>query len=124
MSSACCALLGSTTGKLSECTSTRPWLWCCLRSPWARSWVCIVGTSGLCATTLQLIVHPSAGLLVSISLTLQFNLFIEMPFVLEFPLPLFLFTFVMSVVVAIVSSLLPARRLVMLEIAHVLQGKQ
>ena len=66
----------------------------------------------------------ASGLCVSVSLTLQFNLFTEMPFNLAFPLPLFVFTLVMSIAVAVVSSLLPARRLVLLEIAHVLQGKK
>ena len=64
------------------------------------------------------------GLLISISLTMQFNLFTEMPFSLEFPLPLFVFVCITSIAVAVVSSLLPARHLVKLEIAHVLQGKK
>jgi len=63
------------------------------------------------------------GLLIAISLTMQFNLFTEMPFELEFPVFLFFFMFVVSLAVAVLSSFWPARALSTMQISDVVKGK-
>lgn len=65
----------------------------------------------------------TTGVLISVSLTLQFNLFTEMPFHFEWPTVLFIITGVMCFGVAILSSLLPARNLLAIEISNVLKGR-
>ena len=61
---------------------------------------------------------------VAVSLTLQLNLFTEMPFVLSFPSILFTFMAVAVFVVAVVASYLPARELMRAPIARVVKGAQ
>ena len=63
------------------------------------------------------------GMLISITLTLQFNLFTEQPFEFIFPTSLFVLTFVLLVVVAVVSAYYPAMRIARVRIAQVLKGK-
>jgi hypothetical protein len=63
------------------------------------------------------------GMLISITLTLQFNLFTEQPFVFIFPTSLFVLTFVLLVTVAVVSAYYPALRIARVRIAQVLKGK-
>lgn len=63
------------------------------------------------------------GLLVAITLTLQFNLFTELPFVFRFPTSLFLLTLLGCVLLSFVSSYLPARRLARIPIAGVVKGR-
>jgi len=63
------------------------------------------------------------GLLVAITLTLQFNLFTEAPFVFTFPIGLFMLTLLGSIVLAIVASCVPARTLTRAKIAGVLKGR-
>ncbi len=62
------------------------------------------------------------GLLVSITLTLQFNLFLELPFVLLFPLSLFLIVLFLSFAVAVIGAYLPAKQFSDRDIATVLRG--
>jgi len=63
------------------------------------------------------------GILISITLTLQFNLFTEQPFEFIFPTSLFVLTFVLLVAVAVVSAYYPAMRIARVRIAQVLKGK-
>ena len=46
--------------------------------------------------------------MIAATLTLQFGLFTELPFRMDFPVPLFVTMLVMAFVVAIVGSALPA----------------
>jgi len=62
------------------------------------------------------------GLLIAITLTLQFNLFTEMPFVFTFPTTLFLSVLAMSLAVAVLGSYLPAKSLRAKPISNVLKG--
>lgn len=62
------------------------------------------------------------GLVISTTLTLQFNLFTEMAFSFVFPVVLFVFTFVACVLVAVISSFLPALGLSKFRISNVLKG--
>ena len=62
------------------------------------------------------------GMLVSITLTLQFNLFTEQPFQFIFPYALFFGTLVMLVLVSILSSYYPALNIAQVVIAQTLKG--
>ncbi len=62
------------------------------------------------------------GLLIAITLTLQFNLFTEMPFAFDFPYVLFFSVLAMSLFVAVVGSYMPARVLRGKQIASALKG--
>lgn len=63
------------------------------------------------------------GLSVAITLTLQADLFSELPFKMEFPVFLFCSIVTMSVVTAFLSSYIPSRTLGARRIASVLKGK-
>lgn len=63
------------------------------------------------------------GLLVAITLTLQFNLFTELPFVFIWPYSLFFFTLLACILLALVSSYVPAKEISKRMIASVLKGK-
>lgn len=63
-------------------------------------------------------------MLVASTLTLQFNLFVEMPFRFTFPTMLFCITLVGCVLVAIFSSWLPAVPLMRAQISRVVKGVQ
>lgn len=63
------------------------------------------------------------GMAISVSLSLQFNLFTQLPFVFRFPTGMFVGTLVLCVVVAVAGSLLPLRRFLQLEIAPVAKGR-
>lgn len=63
------------------------------------------------------------GMAISISLTLQFNLFTQLPFVFRFPTGLFVSTFVACMLVAVAGSLLPLRRFLSAAIAPVAKGR-
>lgn len=65
----------------------------------------------------------AVGLLVASTLTLQFNLFTEMPFEFNFPTGLFVLTLLGSIVLAVVASFFPARAIARLDIAGVLKGR-
>jgi ABC-type antimicrobial peptide transport system permease subunit len=62
-----------------------------------------------------------AGLMIAATLTLQFNLFTELPFHMEFPSSLFLTMLVMAFTVAVLGSGLPAYRLLSKTISSVLR---
>jgi ABC-type antimicrobial peptide transport system permease subunit len=62
------------------------------------------------------------GLAIAISLTVQFGLFTEMPFTFAFPYGLFFFTLLACILIALVSSYLPARKVAKVQIATVLKG--
>lgn len=65
----------------------------------------------------------AVGLLVASTLTLQFNLFTEMPFEFNFPTALFVLTLLGSIALAMVASYFPARAIARLDIAGVLKGR-
>lgn len=69
-----------------------------------------------------LILGSITGLGIAITLTLQFNLFTEMPFELDFPYLLFLSVLIMSIFVAIGGSYLASRDIKRQQIAQVLKG--
>lgn len=71
----------------------------------------------LAASTSGLVV----GLLVSITLTLQFNLFTEAPFQLTFPVGLTVTMYLLCIAIAVVSAAAPARDVVRQSIAKVLK---
>eukprot|EP00762_Andalucia_godoyi_P002414 ANDGO_02681.mRNA.1 FtsX domain-containing protein len=62
------------------------------------------------------------GILIAITLSLQFNLFLELPFVFDFPFALFFSIFGLSIVIALVGSYLPSRKLKAQQIAYVIRG--
>lgn len=76
--------------------------------------LCLVVSAFFCGTVI--------GVVIALTLTAQFNLFLEMPFQFNFPYILFITVGVMAVIVAIVGSWLPARSLRKKEIAFVLRG--
>jgi ABC-type antimicrobial peptide transport system permease subunit len=63
------------------------------------------------------------GLLVAITLTLQFNLFTEMPFSFVFPTSLFVFTLLGCIALALAASYYPARAIARMQVAGVLKGR-
>jgi len=63
------------------------------------------------------------GILASISLTVQFNLFTELPFWFQFPYLLFFSVIGMSVTVAILGSYIPSKSLKDKPISAVLKGQ-
>eukprot|EP00808_Paulinella_micropora_P024572 g3892.t1 len=67
----------------------------------------------LCGTTI--------GLLVASSLTLQFNLFTEMPFRMQLPVGLFVSMVSMALIVAVLGSYIPARELLTKTINDILR---
>jgi ABC-type antimicrobial peptide transport system permease subunit len=62
------------------------------------------------------------GMLVSITLTLQFNLFTELAFSFDFPYALFFSVFAMAILVAIVGSYIPANNIKKKDIAIALKN--
>ncbi len=69
----------------------------------------------------SVLIGTTIGLLIAISLTLQFNLFTEMPFRLQFPHSLFWSLLSMALVVAVAGSILPARSFMKKTISNVLR---
>jgi ABC-type lipoprotein release transport system permease subunit len=76
-----------------------------------------------CIIISSVILGSMVGLLVAITLTLQADLFSELPFKMEFPTFLFCSLVVMSVTTALLSSYIPAKTLGSKRIAGVLKGK-
>jgi len=76
----------------------------------------------LCIIFSALFLGTISGMLIAITLTLQFNLFTEMPFHFDFPYLLFFSVIIMSLLVAVGGSYLAARGIKNKEIAHVLKG--
>ncbi len=62
------------------------------------------------------------GVLVSVTLSLQYGLFLELPFVFYFPVPLFVVVLVVSFGVAVLGAWLPAGSFAKLDIAGVIRG--
>ena len=63
------------------------------------------------------------GVAVASTLTLQFNLFTEMPFMLQFPTALFTSMLLLCIIVGIVASSRPATNLLKSNIARILVGR-
>ena len=63
------------------------------------------------------------GTVVASTLTLQFNLFTEMPFGLQFPTALFTSMLLLCIAVGIVASSRPATNLLKSDIARILVGR-
>jgi ABC-type antimicrobial peptide transport system permease subunit len=76
----------------------------------------------LCLILSSVVLGSIIGLIIALTLSAQFNLFLELPFVFDFPFALFFSVFGMSIVVAFVGSYLPARKLKDQEIAYVIRG--
>lgn len=64
----------------------------------------------------------AVGILVSVILQLQYNLFLELPFVMLFPWPLWLVVFLLSLVVAFLGAWIPAQDYCRKEISSVIRG--
>jgi ABC-type antimicrobial peptide transport system permease subunit len=71
----------------------------------------------------SLLLGTLIGMAQALTLTLQFNLFTELPFTFDFPYPLFIVVVVMSVAVAVLGSYLPALKFKRKRIASVLKGQ-
>jgi len=80
-------------------------------------------TEAMAVVTTAFLLGTVIGIAVSITLTLQFNLFTQMPFVFVFPGTLFGTTLGLTALAAVAASLLPARGLLLLPIANVLKGR-
>ena len=76
----------------------------------------------LCIIISALLLGSATGMGIAVTLTLQFNLFTEMPFHFDFPYFLFGSVMIMSVVVAIGGSYLASLDIKKLQIAQVLKG--
>ena len=76
----------------------------------------------LCIILAALVLGSMSGLLIAVTLTLQFDLFSEMPFHFDFPYGLFIFVVIMSAVIAVLGSFLPANEIRKKQIANVLKG--
>ena len=76
--------------------------------------ICIIGSA--------LFLGCGTGLIIAVTLTLQFNLFTEMPFSFDFPYVLFSSVVVMAISVAVGGSYLAASDIKKLPIAQVLKG--
>ncbi len=62
------------------------------------------------------------GVLVSVVLTLQFNLFLELPFVFFFPVTLFLIVLFLSMLLSVVGAYVPANQFAQRTISNVIKG--
>jgi len=69
----------------------------------------------------SILLGTTIGLLVAISLTLQFNLFVEMPFRIDFPYSLFFSMISMAFIIAVVGSYIPARGFMKKSISNVIR---
>ena len=69
----------------------------------------------------SVILGTGIGLMIAATLTLQFNLFTELPFHMEFPSGLFASMIVMAFTVAVVGSGLPAYKFLKKSISNVLR---
>jgi len=76
-----------------------------------------------CVVLTSLLLGAIIGLVVSITLTLQFNLFTELPFTFQFPYTLFFSVLGMSFIVAVLGSYFPSRKLQYKPIAAALKGQ-
>jgi len=69
----------------------------------------------------SVLIGTTIGLVVAVSLTLQFDLFTEMPFAIEFPHSLFWSMLAMAIAVAVFGSFLPAHSFMKKTISNVLR---
>jgi len=76
---------------------------------------------GLALVLTSLVLGTAIGIVIAVSLTLQFNLFTEMPFKFRFPLTLYLSLVFMSLTVAVLGSGIPARFFLGKTISNVLR---
>jgi hypothetical protein len=79
-------------------------------------------TEAVVLVTSSFLLGSVIGILVAVSLTLQFNLFIESPFIFNFPTTLFFILAVLGLVVASAAAYFPSNALVRREIAGVLKS--
>jgi len=68
-----------------------------------------------------LILGTTIGIVIAVSLTLQFNLFTEIPFKMEFPFTLYFVQFGLAIFVAVLASALPAYSFVQRSISEILR---
>ncbi|EFC47009.1 FtsX domain-containing protein [Naegleria gruberi] len=78
----------------------------------------------LCLVISAFISGTVIGCVIALTLTAQFNLFLEMPFQFDFPYYLFFSILIMALICAILGSYLPARNLRKKEIALVIRGAE
>ena len=106
---------------------------CCQDNSWEFGVLRAIGLSNvevvlvyvfeaLALTLAATMLGSGVGLLIATSLTLQFNLFSEMPFAFVFPTGLYASTVIMAVGCALVGSYLPARRCLAKSIADTIRG--
>eukprot|EP01027_Heterolobosea_sp_BB2_P015365 GEZU01021989.1.p1 GENE.GEZU01021989.1~~GEZU01021989.1.p1 ORF type:complete len:139 (-),score=40.90 GEZU01021989.1:149-565(-) len=76
----------------------------------------------LCLVLAAFLSGTIVGIAIAMTLTLQFNLFLELPFQFDFPWVLFFSVFALSIFVAILGSAIPAMSMRKKEIALVLRG--
>jgi len=76
----------------------------------------------LCLILSSVVIGSTIGMLVSVTLTLQFNLFTQLPFTFDFPYALFSSVLVMSILVAIAGSYFPALSIKRKDIAIALKN--
>jgi len=76
----------------------------------------------LCLILSSVIIGSTIGILVSVTLTLQFNLFTQLPFTFDFPYILFSSVLIMSILVAIAGSYFPALTIKRKDIAIALKN--
>jgi len=70
----------------------------------------------------SVILATAIGLMVSLTLTLQYTLFNDMTFTFYFPTAMFVFLFTLSVIVSLLGSYLPASQLAKKQIASTIRG--
>jgi len=75
-----------------------------------------------CLITTSLVLGSAIGIAIACTLTLQFNLFTELPFVFLFPTTIFITLTVLSLIVSVAGSFFPTRELVKYPIAIILRG--
>lgn len=67
------------------------------------------------------VLGTSIGILISVSLTLQFNLFTELPFKFSFPTTLFCSMLSMALAVAVLGSFVPARSFLKISVSEIIR---
>eukprot|EP01105_Mastigella_eilhardi_P014560 TRINITY_DN3312_c0_g1_i1.p1 TRINITY_DN3312_c0_g1~~TRINITY_DN3312_c0_g1_i1.p1 ORF type:complete len:1294 (-),score=364.22 TRINITY_DN3312_c0_g1_i1:27-3428(-) len=77
----------------------------------------------LCLVLSAVFMGTLLGIVVAVLLTAQFDLFTQLPFQFDFPIVLFAAALVMSFVVAVLGSLLPATAIRIKKIGAVLKGR-
>jgi ABC-type antimicrobial peptide transport system permease subunit len=90
--------------------------------------LCLIAASVFIGTTIGIFCtyyifnYVFSGMLVSVTLTLQFNLFTELAFTFDFPYALFFSVFAMSILVAVIGSYLPTNSMKKKDIAIALKN--